>query len=45
MQESAPCPFGPIGLTSAGLDPAPDPARNEKVTQWLRLLPAQAELG
>jgi TetR/AcrR family transcriptional regulator, repressor for neighboring sulfatase len=32
--------FSPIGLTSAGLDPAPDPARDEKVTEWLRQLAA-----
>jgi hypothetical protein len=30
--------FKPIGLTSAGLDPAPDPERDEKVTEWLRQL-------
>jgi len=30
--------FSSIGLTSAGLDPAPDPARDEKVTEWMRQL-------
>jgi AcrR family transcriptional regulator len=30
--------FSPIGLTSAGLDPSPDPGRDEKVTAWLRQL-------
>jgi AcrR family transcriptional regulator len=34
--------FSPIGLTSAGLDPAPDPARDEQVTRWLRQLAEQA---
>jgi AcrR family transcriptional regulator len=34
--------FSPIGLTSAGLDPAPDPARDDKVTDWLRQLAATA---
>jgi TetR/AcrR family transcriptional regulator, repressor for neighboring sulfatase len=33
--------FSPIGLTSAGLDPAPDPVRDEKVTEWLRQLAAR----
>lgn len=32
--------FSPIGLTSAGLDPAPDPSRDERVTEWLRQLAA-----
>jgi AcrR family transcriptional regulator len=30
--------FKSIGLTSAGLDPAPDPTRDEKVTEWLQQL-------
>jgi TetR/AcrR family transcriptional regulator, repressor for neighboring sulfatase len=30
--------FKPIGLTSAGLDPAFDPKRDEKVTEWLQQL-------
>jgi hypothetical protein len=30
--------FSSIGLTSAGLDPSPDPARDEKVTQWMQQL-------
>jgi AcrR family transcriptional regulator len=30
--------FKSIGLTSAGLDPAPDPRRDEKVTEWLQQL-------
>jgi AcrR family transcriptional regulator len=30
--------FSSIGLTSAGLDPAPDPARDQTVTQWLQQL-------
>jgi AcrR family transcriptional regulator len=37
--------FSPIGLTSAGLDPAPDPARDEKVTEWLRQLAATIVAG
>ncbi len=28
--------FQSIGLTSAGLDPAPDPERDEQITEWLR---------
>jgi AcrR family transcriptional regulator len=30
--------FSSIGLTSAGLDPAPDPARDEQVTLWMQEL-------
>jgi AcrR family transcriptional regulator len=30
--------FQSIGLTSAGLDPAPDPERDRKVTEWLQEL-------
>jgi AcrR family transcriptional regulator len=32
--------FSSIGLTSAGLDPAPDPARDEQVTRWMQELAA-----
>jgi AcrR family transcriptional regulator len=34
--------FSPIALTSAGLDPASDPVKDEKVTEWLRQLAARA---